>query len=123
MNNKQIITILVVAVAAMAIGYFIGTGTTGYKTENQVTMKNQTDSLNYFLGLVWGYTIGEAPWEPDADLLASGIMQVLKDSSSFAMCNFFSLSVVLQAKAILLCDILLSDEENTGLWIDARDLQ
>jgi FKBP-type peptidyl-prolyl cis-trans isomerase FkpA len=84
MMNKQIITLIVVAVAAMAIGYFIGTGTSsGVKPENQITMENQTDSLNYFLGLNWGYSVGEAPWEVDADLLASGFMQVLNDTSSF----------------------------------------
>ena len=73
MNNKQIITLIVVAVAAMAVGYFIGTGTTtGVKTESQITMKTQSDSLNYFLGINWGYSVGEAPWEIDADLLTSG---------------------------------------------------
>jgi len=82
MNNKQIITLIVVAVAAMAVGYFIGTGTNGFKSENQITMKNQSDSLNYFLGLNWGYSVGEAPWDIDADLLAAGLLQVLKDSSS-----------------------------------------
>ena len=83
MNNRQIITLIVVAVAAMAIGYFIGTGTSGIKSESQITMKNQSDSLNYFLGLNWGYSVDEAPWEIDADLLASGLLQVLKDTSSF----------------------------------------
>lgn len=83
MNNKQIITLIVVAVAALAVGYFIGTGTSGVKSESQITMKNKADSLNYFLGLNWGYSVGEAPWEIDADLLAAGLLQVLKDSSSF----------------------------------------
>ena len=83
MNNKQIITLIVVAVAAMAVGYFIGTGTSGIKSENQITMKDQTDSLNYFLGLNVAYSFAEAPWELDADLIASGMLQVLKDSSSF----------------------------------------
>jgi len=83
MNNKQIITLIVVAVAAMAAGYFIGTGTSGYKSENQITLHNQTDSLNYFLGINMGYQLGEAPWEIDADLVASGLLQVLKDSSSY----------------------------------------
>jgi len=84
MNNKQIITLVVVAVAALAVGYFIGTGTSGgVKPESQVTMKNQADSLNYFLGLNWGYSVGEAPWDVDADLLASGLLQVLKDTSSY----------------------------------------
>jgi len=83
MNNKQIITLIVVAVAAMAVGYFIGTGTSsGVKPESQITMKNQTDSLNYYLGLYWGYGLSEAPWEVDADMIASGFYQVIADSSS-----------------------------------------
>ena len=83
MMNKQIITLIVVAIAAMAVGYFIGTGTSsGVKSENQIAMENQTDTLNYYLGLVWGYSVGEAPWEIDGDLIASGMLQVIKDSSS-----------------------------------------
>ena len=82
--NKQIITLIVVAVAAMAVGYFIGTGTSSsVKPESQITMKNQTDSLNYFLGLNYGYGLGTAPWDVDGDLLASGLLQVLNDSSSY----------------------------------------
>ena len=84
MNNKQIITLVVVAVAAMAIGYFIGTGTSsGIKSESQITMKNRDDSLSYFLGLNWGYSVAEAPWDLDEDLFTSGVVQVLKDSSTF----------------------------------------
>jgi len=83
MNNKQIITLVVVAVAALAIGYFIGSGTTGVKSEGQITMNNQDDSLNYFLGLNMAYSLTEAPWEVDADLINSAIAQVLKDSSSY----------------------------------------
>ena len=84
MNNKQIITLVVVAVAAMAIGYFIGTGTSsGIKSESQITLKTKDDSLNYFLGVNWGYSTEQAPWEIDADLLASGIVHALKDSSSY----------------------------------------
>jgi FKBP-type peptidyl-prolyl cis-trans isomerase FkpA len=85
MNNKQIITLVVVAVAALAAGYFIGTGTSGIKNENQVSLKNQTDSLNYFLGVNWGYAVGDAPWEINADLIASGLFQVVKDSSAYDM--------------------------------------
>jgi len=83
MNNKQIITLVVVAVAALAVGYFIGSGTTGPKSEGQITMKNQDDSLNYFLGLNMGYSLGEAPWEVNAELINSGIAQVVNDSSVF----------------------------------------
>jgi len=83
MNNKQIITLIVVAVAAMAVGYFIGTGTSGVKKKSHITVKNQKDTLNYFLGISFGYNLGEAPWDVDGDLLASGMLQVLKDSSSY----------------------------------------
>lgn len=84
MNNKHIITLIVVAVAGMAIGYFIGTGTSsGIKSESQVSLNNQQDSLNYFLGIMYGYSTEQAPWEIDADLLASGMVQVLKDSSAY----------------------------------------
>ena len=104
MNNKQIITLIVVAVAAMAVGYFIGTGTSSsVKPESQITMKNQTDSLNYFLGLNWGYQIGEeAPWEVDGNLIASGLIQVLNDTSSYdpmsAQAILRDLSMALQDK-------------------------
>lgn len=84
MNNKQIITLAVVAVAGMAIGYFIGTGTTSaVKSESQITLKTKNDSLNYFLGLNYGYGVQQAPWEIDGDLLAAGLLQVVKDSSAY----------------------------------------
>jgi FKBP-type peptidyl-prolyl cis-trans isomerase FkpA len=103
MMNKQIITLIVVAVAAMAVGYFIGTGTSsGVKSENQITMENQTDSLNYFLGVNWGYSVGEAPWEIDADLLASGLLQVLKDSSSY---DFASSQAIFQDLTMALSNV------------------
>jgi len=103
MMNKQIITLIVVAVAAMAVGYFIGTGTSsGVKSENQITMKNQTDSLNYFLGLNWGYSVGEAPWEIDGDLLASGLLQVLKDTSSY---DFESTQAIFQSLTMALSNV------------------
>ena len=83
MNNRQIITLIVVAVAALAAGYFIGSSTTGLKSENQISLKNQNDSLNYFLGLNMGYSLGQAPWDVDAGLVSSGITQVLDDSSMY----------------------------------------
>jgi len=83
MNSRQIITLIVVAIAGLAIGYFIGTGMGGVKTEGQVTLKTQDDSLNYFLGLNMAYSLEEAPWEVDGDLITSGIQQVLKDSSAY----------------------------------------
>ena len=84
MNNKHIITLVVVAVAGMAVGYFIGTGTSsGIKSESQISLNTKNDSLNYFLGLNYGYGVQQAPWEIDGDILASGMLQVLKDTSSY----------------------------------------
>jgi FKBP-type peptidyl-prolyl cis-trans isomerase len=83
MNNRQIITLIVVAVAALAVGYFIGSSTGGVKSENQISLENQNDSLNYFLGLNMAYSLEQAPWEVDAGLVSSGITQVLDDSSMF----------------------------------------
>jgi FKBP-type peptidyl-prolyl cis-trans isomerase FkpA len=83
MNNKQIITLIVVAVAALAAGYFIGSFMNGTKAEDRVSLSNQADSLNYFLGLNMGYSLEQAPWEVDAALITSGITQVLEDSSMF----------------------------------------
>ncbi len=84
MNNKQIITLIVVAVAAMAVGYFIGTETSsGIKSESQISLKTKNDSMNYLLGVMYGYSTEQAPWDINADLLASGMVQVLKDSSAF----------------------------------------
>jgi FKBP-type peptidyl-prolyl cis-trans isomerase len=111
MNNKQIITLVVVAVAALVIGYFIGSGTTGVKSEGQISLKNQDDSLNYFLGLNMGYSLSEAPWEVDADLIVSGISQVVKDSSSY---DYQTAQMVFQNLNVALSDrqAMKTAEEN-----------
>jgi FKBP-type peptidyl-prolyl cis-trans isomerase len=83
MNNRQIITLIVVAIAGLAIGYFIGSGMDGVKSEGQITLKNQDDSLNYFLGLNMAYSLEEAPWDVDGEMITSGILQVLDDSSAY----------------------------------------
>jgi FKBP-type peptidyl-prolyl cis-trans isomerase len=83
MNSRQIITLVVVAIAGLAIGYFIGSGMGGVKSEGQITMKNQTDSLNYFLGLNMAYSLTDVPWDLDGELIISGMHQVLQDTSSF----------------------------------------
>jgi len=102
MNNRQIITIVVVAIAALAAGYFIGSGMNGMKSEGQISMKNQADSLNYFLGLSLGYDLAGAPWEADADLIGSGMNQVLNDSSAYDQMTcqtiFRQLNMALQAQ-------------------------
>ena len=83
MNNRQIITLIVVAVAALAAGYFIGSNMNGIKSENQVSLNNQSDSLNFFLGLNMAYSLEQAPWDVEGDLLITGMNQVLNDTSMF----------------------------------------
>jgi FKBP-type peptidyl-prolyl cis-trans isomerase len=83
MNNRQIITIIVVALAALAAGYFIGKYTSGPKTESQISLNNEADSINFFLGLNQGYALQGLPFEPDAELIYIGMNQVLNDSSEY----------------------------------------
>ncbi len=83
MNSRQIITLIVVAVATMVAGYFIGANRGGIKSEGQISMNNQSDSLNYFLGLNMGYSLVGAPWDVDASMINSGFNQVINDSSMF----------------------------------------
>lgn len=118
MNNRQIITLVVVAVAALAAGYFIGSGMNGIKSEGQITMKNQSDSLNYFLGLSLGYDLAGAPWEADAKLIGSGMNQVLNDSSSFDQMTcqtiFRQLNMALQDQQAQLDELEAIDNLETG---------
>jgi len=83
MNSRQIITVVVIAIAALAAGYFIGSSMNSIKSENQISLKSDVDSLNYFLGVNMGYSLEQAPWDVDANLVASGIIQVLNDSSMY----------------------------------------
>jgi len=83
MNSRQIITLIVVAVAALAAGYFIGSGMNGIKSESKITLNNQTDSINYFLGLNLGYDLSAAPFDADVGLIASGMNQVVDDTSVY----------------------------------------
>ena len=108
MNGRQIIVIIVVAVAALTAGFFVGStlnigiGNKGIKTEKQVNLANQADSLNYFLGINMAYSLEQAPWEVDGNLLISGINQVLNDTSMFdqmtADAIFRQLNMALQAQ-------------------------
>ena len=83
MNSRQIIIVIVVAIAGLAVGYFVGSSMSGVKSESQVSLNNQTDSLNYFLGINMAYSLEQAPWDVDGGMLASGLLQVLNDSSIY----------------------------------------
>ncbi len=119
MNNRQIITLIVITIAALAAGYFIGSEMGGVKSEKQISMKNHSDSLNYFLGLNMGYSLGQAPWDVDADLINSGINQVLKDSSVFdimtAQAVFEQLNMTLSRQATQDAELRAVDNLEKGI--------
>ncbi len=112
MNNRQIITLIVVGVAALAAGYFIGSSTSSLKSENQISLENQNDSLNYFLGLNMGYSLGQAPWDVDASLVSSGITQVLDDSSMY---NQMTADAIFRQLNVALSEVESKKAENEAL--------
>ena len=112
MNNRQIITLIVVAVAALAAGYFIGSSTSGLKSESKISLQNQNDSLNYFLGLNMGYSLGQAPWDVEASLVSSGITQVLDDSSMY---NQMTADAIFRQLNVALSEVESKKAENDAL--------
>jgi FKBP-type peptidyl-prolyl cis-trans isomerase len=84
MNNKTI-TILIIVIVAFGAGYFLNSFIGGEKirSEAQVSLQNNWDSLSYFLGLSIGYQTADLFDQIDPALVGSGINTVLHDSSSY----------------------------------------
>ncbi|MEX0986356.1 MAG: FKBP-type peptidyl-prolyl cis-trans isomerase [Bacteroidales bacterium] len=84
MNNKTITT-LIIAIVAFAGGYFLNTfiGGERIKSEAQVDLRNDWDSLSYFLGLSIGYQTIDMFDQIDPALVGSGIHTILNDTSAF----------------------------------------
>lgn len=84
MNNKTL-TILIIVIAAFGAGYFLNSLIGGEKirSEAQVNLQNDWDSLSYFLGLSIGYQTADLFDQIDPVLVGSGINTVLNDSSSY----------------------------------------
>ncbi|HKK63976.1 MAG TPA: FKBP-type peptidyl-prolyl cis-trans isomerase [Bacteroidales bacterium] len=84
MNNKTILT-LIIAIVAFVAGYFVNDFTDGetIKTESQVNLENNWDSLSYFLGLTLGYQTTGTFDNINPALVGSGMNTVLTDSSAF----------------------------------------
>ncbi|MFZ5940922.1 MAG: FKBP-type peptidyl-prolyl cis-trans isomerase [Bacteroidota bacterium] len=97
MNKNQIITLVLVAAVMFAGGYFLGTSLGSIRPESRVALKSDVDSLSYFLGLNIGYSTQSMPEYKNlkAGLIASGMNQVMNDSSAFnqetAQTMFFEL--------------------------------
>ena len=84
MKNKSIITMILVAVVALVAGYLIAFMIHSVKPESRITMNSESDSLSYFLGLNIGYSLQQMQMDDmDASLVASGINQVVNDSSAY----------------------------------------
>jgi len=49
----------------------------------QSDLKDETDSLSYFLGLVLGYDLKTAPFQADAMLISKGLNQALEGSAPY----------------------------------------
>jgi len=84
MNNKSIITLVLVAIISIVVGYLIAFMIHSVKPESRVSLSNESDSLSYFLGLNIGYSLQQMQMKDvDGSLVASGINQVVNDSSAF----------------------------------------
>ncbi len=83
--NKKAITILILVIVAFGAGYYLNSLTGGeeIRSEEQVNLQNNWDSLSYFLGLSIGYQTADHFGQIDPVLVGSGINTVLHDSSSF----------------------------------------
>lgn len=51
--------------------------------QEQVELKNQLDSLNYFFGLTLGYSLETAPFETNSELISTGLVQAVDKQSSY----------------------------------------
>lgn len=84
MNNKTLTTVIIVIVA-FAGGYLVKgfVGGDQIKSESQINLENDWDSLSYFLGLSIGYQTTDMFGGIEPSLVGSGINTVLNDSSVF----------------------------------------
>lgn len=84
MNNKTLTTVII-AIVAFAGGYLVKgfVGGEQIKSESQINLENDWDSLSYFLGLSIGYQTTDMFGGIEPSLVGSGINTVLNDSSVF----------------------------------------
>ena len=97
MKNKSIFTLVLVAIVALLAGYMIAFMIHSVKPESRVALKNESDSLSYFLGLNIGYSLQQMQMDDmDASMVASGINQIINDSSMFDQMTAQSVFMQLQ---------------------------
>lgn len=84
MNNKTLTT-LIVAIVAFAGGYLLNGAIGGerIRSEAQVNLQNDWDSLSYFIGLSIGYQTADLFDGLQPALVGSGLNTVINDSSVY----------------------------------------
>jgi len=84
MNNKTLTTVII-AIVAFAGGYFLNGAIGGerIRSEAQVNLQNDWDSLSYFIGLSIGYQTADLFDGLQPALVGSGLNTILNDSSAY----------------------------------------
>jgi FKBP-type peptidyl-prolyl cis-trans isomerase FklB len=129
MNNKTLTT-LIIAVVAFAGGYLLNgfIGGEKIKSESQVNLQNDWDSLSYFLGLSIGYQTTDMFGGIEPALVGSGINTVLNDSSVFdpqtvEMLQMQLIQGVMNKKSQEGVDFLAENAKRQGVFTTESGLQ
>lgn len=129
MNNKTLTT-LIIAVVAFAGGYFLNgmIGGEKIKSESQVNLQNDWDSLSYFLGLSIGYQTTDMFGGIEPALVGSGINTVMNDSSAFdaqtvEMLQMQLIQGVMNKKSQEGVDFLAENAKRQGVFTTESGLQ
>ncbi len=56
---------------------------TGNASTDPVTLRNEADSMSYFLGLLFGYDISDVPFKVDPDLIISGFRGAFDGTTAY----------------------------------------
>lgn len=129
MNNKTLTT-LIIAIVAFAGGYLVKgfIGGENIKSESQVNLQNDWDSLSYFLGLSIGYQTTDMFSGIEPALVASGINTVKTDSSVFdaqtvEMLQMQLIQGIMNKKSQEGVDFLAENAKREGVFTTESGLQ
>jgi FKBP-type peptidyl-prolyl cis-trans isomerase len=129
MNNKTLTTVILVIVA-FAAGYLVNgyIGGEKIKSESQINLENDWDSLSYFLGLSIGYQTTDMFGGIEPSLVGAGINTVLNDSSVFdaqtvEMLQMQLIQGVMNKKSQEGVDFLAENEQRQGVFTTESGLQ
>ena len=87
-------------------------------TIDQPELENIHDSLNYFLGLNFGFSMQSAPWKADAALISKGLAEAMGGNSEYDQqtCNaiFQSLNRIISQEAENVMDSAAAENLEKG---------